>query len=89
LLAWRQIDGEAIIISPEESVMHELNETGSFVWHYADGKHSAAQIAELLAGEYEVTLAQALEDTEALLADLAQHKLLVAGGSTEKEGDKR
>jgi hypothetical protein len=89
LLAWREIDGEAIIISPGESVMHELNDTGSFVWRHADGKHSAEQIAELLAAEYEVTLAEALEDTEALLADLAQRKLLVPGESAEKEGNKR
>jgi hypothetical protein len=89
LLAWREIDGETVILSPGESVLHELNDTASFVWSHADGEHSAAEIAELLAAEYEVTLAQALEDTEALLADLAHHKLLVAVGWAEKEGGKR
>lgn len=86
LLAWREIDGETVIISPVESVMHELNDTGSFVWRHADGQHSAAQIAELLAEEYEVTLAKALEDSEALLADLAQRKLLVPGIGGKRRG---
>lgn len=86
LLAWREVDGETIIILPEESVMHELNDTGSFVWRHADGQHSAQQIAELLAAEYEVTLAAALEDTEVLLADLAQRKLLVPARASDKQG---
>ena len=27
-LAWREIDDETVIISPNDSVMHELNDTG-------------------------------------------------------------
>jgi hypothetical protein len=37
LLAWREIDGAAVIISPGDSVMHELNGTGSAVWRLLDG----------------------------------------------------
>jgi hypothetical protein len=86
LIAWREIDGETMIISPEDSVLHELNDTASFVWRQADGQHSTAQIAELLAAEYEVTLAKALEDAEMLLAELAHHKLLVPGGRRGEKG---
>jgi hypothetical protein len=76
-LAWREIDGETVIISPEESVLHELNETGSFIWQRVDGKRSVADIAELLVVEYNVTREEALADTEALLAQLASRKLLI------------
>ena len=88
-LAWREIDGEAVVISPEESVMHELNGTGSFIWRHVDGQRSAAEIAELLAAEYDVTSEVALADTQTLLADLAERKLLVPSGPAGIEGGKR
>jgi hypothetical protein len=76
-LAWREIDDETVIISPTESVMHELNETGSFLWKNIDGRRTAAELAALLAAEYEVTPGAALADTEALLQQLGSSKLLV------------
>ena len=76
-LAWREIDDETVIISPTENVMHELNDTGSFLWKNIDGRRTAAELAALLAAEYEVTPGTALADTEALLQQLASSKLLV------------
>jgi hypothetical protein len=76
-LAWREIDDETIIISPNDSVMHELNDTGSFLWKNIDGKKSAAELAELLAEIYEVTPDVALADTQTLLEEMSSRKLLV------------
>lgn len=88
-LAWREIDGETVIISPEESVLHELNDTGSFIWQLVDGKRSVADIAELLAVEYNVTREEARADTEALLAQLASRRLLIPVEEAESEGRRR
>jgi len=76
-LAWREIDGETVIISPNDSVMHELNDTGSFLWKNIDGKKSAVELAELLLENYEVTPDIALSDTQALLEEMSSRKLLV------------
>ena len=76
-LAWREIDDETVIISPQDSVMHELNNTGSFVWKNIDGEKSAAELAELLAANYEVTPDIALSDTQALLEEMSSRKLVV------------
>jgi hypothetical protein len=76
-LAWREIDDETVIISPNDSVMHELNDTGSFLWKNIDGKKSAAELAELLAENYEVTPGVALSDTQALLEEMSSRKLVV------------
>ena len=76
-LAWREIDDETVIISPTENVMHELNDTGSFLWKNVDGRRTAAELAALLVAEYEVTPSAALADTEALLQQLISSKLLV------------
>ena len=81
-LAWREIDDETVIISPQDSVMHELNDTGSFLWKNIDGRKSAAQLAELLAANYEVTPDAALSDTQALLEEMSSRKLVVNAPET-------
>jgi len=76
-VAWREIDDETVIISPNDSVMHELNDTGSFLWMNIDGKKSAAELAELLVASYEVTPDIALSDTQSLLEEMSSRKLVV------------
>jgi coenzyme PQQ synthesis protein D (PqqD) len=76
-LAWREIDEATVIISPIDSVMHELNDTGSFLWKNIDGHKSAADLAVLLAENYEVTPDIALTDTQSLLEEMCSRKLLV------------
>jgi hypothetical protein len=77
VLAWREIDDATVIISPNDSVMHELNDTGSFLWKNIDGYKSAADLAALLAENYEVAPDIALTDTQSLLEEMSSRKLLV------------
>ena len=76
-LAWREIDDATVIISPSESVMHELNDTGSFLWKNIDGHKSVEDLAALLAENYEVAPDTALTDTQSLLEEMSSRKLLV------------
>ena len=84
-LAWREIDDETVIISPNDSVMHELNDTGSFLWKNIDGKKSAVELAELLVASYEVTPDIALSDTQSLLEEMSSRKLVVPVPATGGE----
>ena len=84
-LAWREIDEVTVIISPSDSVMHELNDTGSFLWKNIDGNRSAAELAGLLAESYEVTPDVALTDTQALLEEMSSRKLVVPVPATGGE----
>jgi hypothetical protein len=84
-LAWREIDDATVIISPSESVMHELNDTGSFLWKNIDGHKSAEELAALLAENYEVTPDTALTDTQSLLEEMSSRKLLVPVSETGGE----
>ena len=81
-LAWREIDDETVIISPHDSVMHELNDTGSFLWKNIDGKKSAAELAELLVENYQVAPDIALSDAQALLEEMSSRKLVVTVSAT-------
>ena len=76
-LAWREIEGEAVIISPEDSHVHELNETASLVWKRADGKHSADELARVVVESYDVGLAAAKADVDELIEALSVKGLLV------------
>jgi hypothetical protein len=84
-LAWREIEEATVIISPNDSVMHELNATGSFLWRNIDGHKSAADLAVLLAENYEVTPDMALTDTQSLLEEMSSKKLLVPVPATVGE----
>jgi len=81
-LAWREIDDETVIISPHDSVMHELNDTGSFLWKNIDGKKSAAELAELLVENYQVAPDIALSDAQELLDEMSSRKLVVTVSAT-------
>jgi hypothetical protein len=84
-LAWREIDEATVIISPTDSVMHELNDTGSFLWKNIDGRRSATELAELLAESYEVAREIALIDTQALLEEMSSRKLVMPVPATGGE----
>lgn len=74
-LAWREVDGEMVIISPEDSRVHELNETASLVWKHAEGK-TLDELAEKISAEYEVARETARADLEELLATLGEKQLM-------------
>ena len=76
-LAWREIDGRTMIISPADSVLHELNDTGSFIWKLLDGAHSSEAIAAKMAHEYAVDPQIARADTRALVRMLAAQNLVL------------
>jgi len=82
-LAWRKIDGDTVIISPEDSHVHELNETASLIWQHADGKHSVDDIAKIVSAGYEVALDAARKDVNELIEILSSKGLLAAPKSQE------
>lgn len=69
-LAWRVLDGEAVILFPEEGTLHRLNGTGTRAWELLDGTRSLADIGDGLKAEFEVTHREALLDLQMLAADL-------------------
>jgi hypothetical protein len=76
-LAWREIEGNVVVISPEDSVVHELNETASFIWKQASDGRNLAEIVRSLSDEYGVDVAQARKDAEELLTALSKKGLLI------------
>jgi hypothetical protein len=48
----RQLDGEAVVVLPEQGRVKVLNEVGARVWELADGSRTVAEIVAILAREY-------------------------------------
>jgi hypothetical protein len=64
----RSIAGETIVVPVRGQVgdldsIYNLNEVGGFIWERIDGRTGVSQIAEAVAGEFEVTPEEAGRDT--------------------------
>lgn len=69
-VASRIIEGQAVVVSLDRRVMHELNEVGSRVWELLEDR-SLGEIADRVVQEFDVTREQALDDVRAFIASLA------------------
>ena len=72
----RAVDGEAVLVHAEQKKYTVLNGVGARLWELADGQHSIADIARVIADEYEVSLGKAESDALAFCQDLAGRGLL-------------
>ena len=75
-LVWREIDGEVVIISPDNKAMQVLNNVGSRIWTLLDGEHDVAAIAAILSKEYERQAEDIKKDAIEYLSNLKQLNLL-------------
>ncbi len=75
-ILWRELDGEAVLLSPSAGSSYNLNPVGTFIWKLLDGKHTPADIAIAICEVYEVEFEQALQDVQAILADMRTNNLL-------------
>ena len=74
----RVVDGEAVIVEPQKGMVNVINTVGSRIWELLDGKHTVAEIANVIADEYEVSPEQALSDTMEFIEDIESKRLASA-----------
>jgi len=74
--ASRLVDGEAVIVLPEESVVKVLNLVGSRIWELADGTRTVREIAGTIYEEYKVDHEQAEKEAIEFVEEMAQAELL-------------
>jgi Coenzyme PQQ synthesis protein D (PqqD) len=83
LAAWRVYEGEAVIVSPETSMLHALNAVGTFIWEAADGRTALDAIVDRLVDAFEVDHATAARDAEAFVDELSRRGLLTVRTSPQ------
>ncbi len=72
----QDVDGESLILDNSKELIHQLNETATFIWQHCDGKNSLADIASLIAQHYSVSEDSALKDVLAAVENFKGLKLL-------------
>jgi hypothetical protein len=74
--AWRVYDGQAVIVSPEDSTLHTLNEVGTVVWEAADGRTPLSAIVARVHERYDVDAPAAERDVQAFVEQLRSRGLI-------------
>ena len=78
----RMLDDEAVILDLQSGEYFGLNETGARIWELLE-QHDTSEIAQLLAGEFDVTSEQAAEEVDALIQRLLDQRLVEAASPSE------
>jgi hypothetical protein len=76
-IAYRIIDGEAVIVDLKTSTFHTLNPVGSFIWEELDGQNTLKDIAEKLSQEFEVDLETSENDCVDFINDLLDKDMVI------------
>ncbi len=76
-VAARSLDGEMMIMSGRDSTLFTLNKTATLLWQSADGNTPLEEIvSQRICTEFEVAPAEAMQDAEALVRELASHDIM-------------
>ena len=82
-IAWRAIDGEAVLIDPSTGTVFVLNRLGARIWERLEEPQGEDELARSLAEEHPEESHSIAEDLRRFLGSLAERSLLVgdpAGG---------
>ena len=77
-IAARNLGGEMMIMSAPDSTLFSLNDVGTLIWEAADGETTLQEIVERkVCAEFDIDPAEALEDAESFVRELAGHGILL------------
>jgi len=72
----RDIGDGVVIMAPDGSVTHSLDELSAFIWRHLDGQTDLAAISQAIVETYEVEPAAATDDLAEFLASLLQAQVI-------------
>lgn len=76
-VAFRIIDGEAVVITPKDGVMHTLNRVGTVLWAKLETRPTREQLVDSLVDAYEVKRATARKDVDGFVEELESKGLVL------------
>ncbi|MDD4938623.1 MAG: PqqD family protein [Candidatus Omnitrophica bacterium] len=77
-IPWRIIDGEALVVDPEKSLIYPFNAVAARVWQLIDGAKDTDEIAEMIFREFEAEKALIHADITDFIAQLKESELIEA-----------
>lgn len=76
-IIWRTVQGEAVLLDPQNGQYFGLNAVASSFWEKIDGVKTLEEIIDLLIEEYRVERDVLVNDIEELVLDLKGKGLLL------------
>lgn len=77
-IAWRTIEGEALLVSSKDGLLYPLNHAGTRVWELADGQKTCRDIIAIIDEEFETDTKDLREDIFGFIEDLIKKELAFA-----------
>ena len=75
-IAARIVNGEALILTPHDSVLHTLNPVATRIWELMRATSSVQAVVAAICEEFDVAQDIAEADLHELLADLRERQIL-------------
>jgi hypothetical protein len=72
----RVVDGETVVFDRQRGLIHQLNQTASYIWERCDGRSSVEDIAAGLQQIFDITYENAVKDVGRLINEFQQRHLL-------------
>ena len=72
----RAVDGETVVLDRRGGLIHQLNQTASYIWDRCDGKFTVGEIANQLAEAFDLDPKTATKDTLVTIGQLQGLNLL-------------
>lgn len=69
-MAWQTIAGETVLLDVDGRQLYGVSEVAARVWQLCDGVRTVADIAALVAEEYDTDARTALSDVRAFVGEL-------------------
>lgn len=77
LTPWQEMEGRALVITPQKSAVHELNDTATFVWKKINGQTTARAIIVDLCEDFDVNPEEAQNDVLPLIREMKEKGLIL------------
>ena len=75
-LSWQQLDDEIVILDLNEGIYLSLNGAGATLWPLIVQGMDTPKLREALVDTFGISATQAMEDVNAFVATLEEHKLV-------------
>jgi hypothetical protein len=72
----RIVDGETVVLDRRHGLIHQLNQTASFIWERCDGDFTGNEIASQLVEAFDLDVYTAVIDVRNVVEQLRALKLL-------------
>lgn len=75
-VAWREIDGQAVLVDTRKGALLELNAVGLFIWQRLERPATRGELRAALTAHFEVDESRAGHDLERFLGELLSRGLV-------------